>query len=196
MYMDSQEVADSIMETPPQYHLTKKNKLFCHYYTDISDLDTYGNATKSAIKAGYSELNARKIASEMIGKPIIKAEIDRIELDITRQVDFSRADFLKILVLKAQTTRAESVQARYWDMIGRCKGYIEPEGSASLNVSLFQALDNKIDKRLQIVDTNKVIDARPEAVNPQSLETVPVPVDVVVRQDNSNVPIVLPLCEY
>jgi phage terminase small subunit len=47
-------------------NLTEKQKRFCDYYIE------FGNATKSAIMAGYSEKTARQIADENLTKPYIK----------------------------------------------------------------------------------------------------------------------------
>ena len=118
----SQEQIDAIIESPPQYHLTKKNILFCKYYTDLSNMDTFGNGLESAIKAGYSVSNAGDTAHNMLQKSIIQQEIARIESEYVQQTSFTRAEFLKILIAKANSTRSEAVQARYWEMVGRCKG--------------------------------------------------------------------------
>lgn len=50
--------------------LTDKQRLFCEEY--LIDL----NATQAAIRAGYSEKTARKIGSENLTKPDIRAYID------------------------------------------------------------------------------------------------------------------------
>lgn len=50
--------------------LTDKQRLFCEEY--LIDL----NATQAAIRAGYSEKTARKIGSENLSKPDIRAYID------------------------------------------------------------------------------------------------------------------------
>ena len=50
--------------------MTVKQKRFCDEY--LIDL----NATQAAIRAGYSEKNARNIASENLAKPNIKQYID------------------------------------------------------------------------------------------------------------------------
>ena len=50
--------------------LTEKQKRFCDEY--LIDL----NATQAAIRAGYSEKNARNIASENLAKPNIKKYIE------------------------------------------------------------------------------------------------------------------------
>ena len=50
--------------------LTPKQKAFADYYIET------GNATESAIKAGYSKKTARSIGQENLTKPDIKAYID------------------------------------------------------------------------------------------------------------------------
>ena len=54
--------------------LKPKQRKFIAYYTDPTK-DTFGNATRSAIAAGYSEKSARFIASENLTKPNIQSEI-------------------------------------------------------------------------------------------------------------------------
>lgn len=50
--------------------LTEKQKRFADYYIET------GNATESAIKAGYSKKTARVIGQENLTKPAIKSYID------------------------------------------------------------------------------------------------------------------------
>ena len=50
--------------------LTEKQKRFCDYFVEL------GNATESAIKAGYSKSTAKNIACENFTKPYLKAYID------------------------------------------------------------------------------------------------------------------------
>ena len=58
--------------------LTVKQKLFCEYY--IEDW----NATRAAIRAGYSEKTACLIGSENIRKPYIKSYIEEIQKDLEK----------------------------------------------------------------------------------------------------------------
>ena len=51
--------------------MTERQKRFCDEY--LIDL----NATQAAIRAGYSEKNARNIASETLAKPYIKEYIEQ-----------------------------------------------------------------------------------------------------------------------
>lgn len=50
--------------------LTEKQKRFCDYYIET------GNATETAIKAGYSEKTAKVIGAENLTKPYLKNYID------------------------------------------------------------------------------------------------------------------------
>lgn len=50
--------------------MTEKQKAFCDYYIET------GNATESAIKAGYSKKTAKVIGSENLTKPYLKQYID------------------------------------------------------------------------------------------------------------------------
>lgn len=52
--------------------LTAKQKKFADYYVNL------GDATKAAIKAGYSKKTARFIASENLTKPNIRQYVDQI----------------------------------------------------------------------------------------------------------------------
>ena len=49
--------------------MTERQKKFCDYYIEL------GNATKAAIKAGYSKKTANRIATENLSKPVIKEYI-------------------------------------------------------------------------------------------------------------------------
>lgn len=149
--------------------LTLKNKRFCELFNDFTNFDTFGKGKESALKAGYSEINAANIAYELLQKPQIKAYLTLLDDEIKAQVNISKDAFMRILVIKANTCKAESVQARYWEMIGRSKGYIEGDDKATTNVSLFQSLDGKIGQRLQVIETNTVKESKSEAVNPQTL---------------------------
>ena len=83
--------------------LTPKQEMFCHEY--LIDL----NATQAAIRAGYSEKTANRIATENLSKPVIKNRIDELKADrcertqidadyvLMRLVDVDRLDVADIL---------------------------------------------------------------------------------------------------
>ena len=56
----------------PNRELNDRQKAFCMSYT--KDF----NGSRAAIEAGYSEDSSRQIASELLTKPNIRAEIERI----------------------------------------------------------------------------------------------------------------------
>ena len=60
--------------------LTAKEEAFCYNY--VMDAESRWNATKSAIKAGYSKKTANAIACENLTKPNIKKRISELCKDI------------------------------------------------------------------------------------------------------------------
>lgn len=152
--------------------LTKRNKKFCELYCDLTNIKTYGNASQSAIGAGYSPTSAGKTGFDLLKNPKIQAQLACIDAEIKAQSDFTREDYIRILRLNA-TTCNDTTKARYWEMIGRAKGFIEPEDNKSASISLFQQLDAKIGQRLQVLDTKDVTDIKQ--------------IDIVI-DNNTNIP--------
>lgn len=70
------------VESEDDSNLTDKQKLFCLYYVK------YWNQTKAALKAGYSKDTARFTASNLMKKPHIKKEIDRLKKSIRDGLSF------------------------------------------------------------------------------------------------------------
>ena len=68
----SDEIKNSEMEEPGGKELNDRQLAFCREYT----IDFNGSA--AAIRSGYSETSSRQIASELLTKPNIKAEIRRL----------------------------------------------------------------------------------------------------------------------
>lgn len=71
--------------------MTPKQKRFCDEY--LIDL----NATQAAIRAGYSEKNARNIASENLTKPNIKQYIDERMAEKESELIADQDEVLKYL---------------------------------------------------------------------------------------------------
>jgi len=83
--------------------LTAKQELFCQEY--LIDL----NATKAAIRAGYSEKAAKQIATENLSKPVLheyiarlkQERVNKVQVDaayvLNRLVEIDQMDFLDIL---------------------------------------------------------------------------------------------------
>lgn len=86
--------------------MTPKQKLFCDEY--LIDL----NATQAAIRAGYSEKNARNIASENLTKPNIKEYIDARMAEKESELIANQNEVLKYLTAVMRGKSNASVLAR------------------------------------------------------------------------------------
>ena len=120
--------------------LTKKNKKFCQYYTDLSNPQTRWNATQSAIKAGYSEESAGPIAARLISKDIIKAEIARLEGISAAQVSIDKPAFLAMGFELFRGLKQESNKIKMYEVLAKMKGFCEPEKQGS--TALFQFIND------------------------------------------------------
>lgn len=90
--------------------LTAKQQRFCDEY--LIDL----NATQAAIRAGYSEKNARNIASENLAKPNIKEYIEKRMKDKEDALIADQNEVLKYLTAVLRGETKASVLAR--DIVG------------------------------------------------------------------------------
>ena len=86
--------------------LTAKQKRFCDEY--LIDL----NATQAAIRAGYSEKNARNIASENLAKPNIKQYIDARMAEKESELIADQDEVLKYFTAVMRGESKSSVLAR------------------------------------------------------------------------------------
>ena len=66
---------------PTNGKLTLKQKAFCQAYTDYGNKETFGNALRSAEKAGYkgNSKTLQVVGAENLSKPIVIDEIATIE---------------------------------------------------------------------------------------------------------------------
>ena len=72
--------------------LTPKQEMFCREY--LIDL----NATQAAIRAGYSENTANRIATENMSKPVIKNYIEHLKVKRQETLDVDATYVLKRLI--------------------------------------------------------------------------------------------------
>lgn len=75
--------------------LTPKQKTFCQEY--LVDL----NATQAAIRAGYSKKSAGVVANEILMKPYIQAEIQKLMEKRSERIQVKADDVVKELALMA-----------------------------------------------------------------------------------------------
>lgn len=82
--------------------LTPKQQAFAEYYIES------GNATESAVKAGYSKRTAQQIGTENLSKPVIKSYIDEKLAEISSN---RIADATEVLETLTAIVRGESRSA-------------------------------------------------------------------------------------
>ena len=101
--------------------LTEKQKAFCREY--VVDL----NATRAAIRAGYSQKTARQIATENLSKPAIQEAIrvlqderaERTQVDADFVVERLRAIADQWQTNPSAACRALELLGRHLDIFGR-----------------------------------------------------------------------------
>lgn len=100
--------------------LTAKQSRFCEEY--LIDL----NATKAAIRAGYSEDSAGDIGAQLLGKTHIRAEIDRLMEERSKKTGVNAAWLLDRLAQEATADIADLyddfgylLPVKEWPMIWR-----------------------------------------------------------------------------
>lgn len=95
--------------------LTPKQKAFADYYIET------GNATESAIKAGYSKKTARVIGQENLLKPAIKTYIEERMKEIESKRIMDAKEALELLTSIARGEEQEEVIVSYMDGYERVK---------------------------------------------------------------------------
>lgn len=68
--------------------LTPRQERFCH---EFANGETRGNATQSAIKAGYAEKCAKVQGSVLLTYPNVSARVNELQKDIAEQLGIDRA---------------------------------------------------------------------------------------------------------
>jgi len=91
------------MSDKAQNHFTSKESRFCQEY--MVDL----NATQAAIRAGYSEKNARQIGNEVLGKEHIASRISVLKAKAAQQIEYSHQDVLKRLKSWVESDITETI---------------------------------------------------------------------------------------
>lgn len=89
--------------------LTPKQQKFADYYIET------GNATESAIKAGYSKKTARVIGQENLQKPAIKSYIDKRMKELADKRIMGMQEALELLTSIARGEMTEEVVVTFAD---------------------------------------------------------------------------------
>ncbi len=97
--------------------LTPKQKAFAEYYIET------GNATQSAVKAGYSKKTARVIGQENLLKPALKSYIDEKMKELESKRIAKAEEVLEYLtrVLRGEETEQVVVTENIGDFMSEAK---------------------------------------------------------------------------
>lgn len=133
--------------------LTPKQKAFADYYIET------GNATESAIKAGYSKKTARVIGQENLTKPAIKNYIDEKMEQLADKRIAKAEEVLEYLtrVIRGEETEQVVVTENIGDFMSEAR-VIDKELSAKDRIKAAELLGKRyrlfVDKVEQKVDVN------------------------------------------
>ncbi|MGU8470236.1 terminase small subunit [Clostridium perfringens] len=118
--------------------LTPKQKAFAEYYIET------GNATESAIKAGYSKKTARVIGQENLLKPALKSYIDEKMKELESKRIAKAEEVLEYLtrVLRGEETEQVVVTENIGDFMSEAK-VIDKEISAKDKIKAAELLGKR-----------------------------------------------------
>ena len=118
--------------------LTPKQKAFAEYYIET------GNATQSAVKAGYSKKTARVIGQENLLKPALKSYIDEKMKELESKRIAKAEEVLEYLtrVLRGEETEQVFVTENIGDFMSEAK-VIDKEISAKDKIKAAELLGKR-----------------------------------------------------
>ncbi|MGG7160226.1 terminase small subunit [Clostridium baratii] len=129
--------------------LTPKQKAFAEYYIET------GNATESAIKAGYSKKTARVIGQENLLKPALKSYIDEKMKELEDQRIAKADEVLKYLtrVIRGEETEQVVVTENIGDFMSEAR-VVNKELSARDKIKAAELLGKRYRLFVDKVDAN------------------------------------------
>lgn len=142
----------------PQAKLSPKQEAFVTNYV------TNGfNATKAAIKAGYSPNNATPQAARLLTKANVKEAVERKQNLLQVQVEYSHADWLRdvqVTVAEAREAKSYSAALKGYELLGRHIGALTSDRRLSRDeAELFSYLGAEMQK-LQTAKENAKAEVR------------------------------------
>lgn len=112
---------------PNQWTNNPKQELWATYYMDVTNIDTFGNAYASAIKAGYSDNYARQIASPAINNLWIK--------EYKRTAILSSEHIVQGVQRIAVSGMKDSDRLRAYELLARLQGLLVDKSiTATVNI--------------------------------------------------------------
>lgn len=132
-------------------NLNKRQKAFAEAYC-IPSSDCYGNATRSAIRAGYSEKTAYSQGQRMLKNVDVKSYIKGVEEKLFDEKIMSGKEVLYRLT---RTARAETVEV---EAIVTKKGIYKVNPTTEKHNLVYDEDVNLVEKPPKISDQNKALE--------------------------------------
>lgn len=132
--------------------MTAKEKLFCEEY--IIDL----NATRAAIRAGYSQKSAGNIGSENLKKPHIRARIEKLEAERSRRTGITADRVLRELAKIGFVKATDVINGS----TGKVRDDAAPEDLACISSIKVKTIPTEegpiVEREVKLVDKNKSLE--------------------------------------
>lgn len=112
--------------------LSLKRQDFIRYYVLTK------NATESAKQSGYSPKSAYSTGQRLLKNAEIVKEIERLCIERAKEYQLTKEQYIKKTYDLHKEEGHSNVKARYWELLGKAKGFIKPEGTQ--NIALFGEL--------------------------------------------------------
>lgn len=102
-------------ELETKAELTLKQKTFCENYVALGS-DTFGNGTKSALAAGYSEKGAAQTGSVLLRNPKIQRKIQQLHTEYLAKLGVTKES----VILDIQHDRNMAREQNQWGVAAQC----------------------------------------------------------------------------
>ena len=112
--------------------ISLKQRDFIRYYVLTK------NATESAKQAGYSHRSAYSTGCRLLKNGDIKTEVLRQCNERVAEYNITKQQYEHKTLDLHKKEKQRNVKARYWELLGKSKGFIKPEGTQ--NIALFSEL--------------------------------------------------------
>lgn len=106
--------------------IRKKQRLFIDAITNRSSPETYDNATKSSLKAGYAESSASQTGHHLIKREDIAQEIAKINLEYNTRFADTLENKIKIAwdnYIKFTQENKHNLATRWYEEHGKLSGH-------------------------------------------------------------------------
>lgn len=155
--------------------LTDRQKIFCREY--IVDL----NATQAAIRSGYSKKTAGVVAWEILKKPYIQEEIQRLMDKRAKKIEISATDVLESILevrgrcmQKVPVMRYDKVSKEYvqeTEIVKHEDGSVTEEGVWKFDAGNSLKANELLGKHLKIFTEKKEIEITEVPADKEYIET-------------------------